>query len=56
MPTICAFAGGGGGVKFVSSQTAPADTSGRTIWYNSSDHRLYVYSDSAWRAINTYQA
>lgn len=55
MPTLCLFGGGGGSsMKFVSSATAPLDTSGRTVWFNTTNNHLYFYSNGEWRAINTY--
>ena len=42
-------------VRFFSGATAPADTSGRTIWLNTSTSRMCFYWDGAWHAMNTYQ-
>lgn len=69
MPTILAFGGGGGGgMKFISASSTGSGTSiqpsgytdakykdGSWAWYNTSNDRLYFYSNNQWRALNTYQ-
>ncbi len=55
MPTICAFGGSADGLKFISSSTAPSDTSGKTIWYDTVNNLMKMYWNGAWHALNTYQ-
>ncbi len=67
MPTILAFGGGGGGMKFISAQptsTTPVEPSGYTAakyrdgswaWWNLSNGLLYFFTGGQWRAVNTYQ-
>ena len=40
---------------FSAGNTAPADTSGRTAWLDTTNKRLKFYWDGAWRAVNTWQ-
>ena len=57
MPTILAF-GGGGGMKFISQDTAPTASKyldGSWAWYNTTNDLLYFYTGGQWRAVNTYQ-
>jgi hypothetical protein len=58
MPTILAFGGGGGGMKFVRQATAPTLSKyldGSWAWFNTTDNQIYFYSAGAWRALNTWQ-
>jgi len=68
MPTILAFGGGGGGMKFIraaatgsgttiqpSGYTAAKYKDGSWAWYNTGNNLLYFYTGSQWRAVNTYQ-
>ena len=58
MPTVLAFSSGGGGMALIVSATMPTDLQyldGRTVWLNSTNNKIYFYTDNAWRALNTYQ-
>jgi hypothetical protein len=42
-------------MKFYSGSSAPGDTSGRTVWYDTTNKVLKFYVNGAWQGMNTYQ-
>ena len=42
-------------MKFHSGTSAPSDTSGKTVWYDTTNKVLKFYVNSAWQGMNTYQ-
>ena len=42
-------------MKFYSGTSAPADTSGKTVWYDTSNKVLKFYVNGTWMGLNTYQ-
>ncbi len=41
-------------VKWYSGSSAPSDTSGQTLWFDTSTNLLKFYANGTWRAFNTY--
>ena len=42
-------------MKFHSGTSAPSDTSGKTVWYDTTNKVLKFYVNGAWTGLNTYQ-
>lgn len=42
-------------MKFSSGTSAPSDTSGKTVWYDTTNKVLKFYVNGKWMGMNTYQ-